>query len=146
MATGNTRNVFCGPLGEDIINILCKTARRTGVGSGIRRFQIVTKHIEVWNITVGDGTEVANPTIIESWDPTELTFGAVTTEGWGITLYTPEKVTIQTQFPNVTEPWEVTNQFFHIVGVQEEWEPTQYGVMEDSFGPIAAVTFEDWES
>jgi hypothetical protein len=149
MATGSSRNVFCGPKGEDVINIICETARRSGVGSEIRRFQIVTRHAEVWDLTVGAGIGNSVSKFVEEWDSTVYTTDTSTSEEWNLTLLTPVKVTIQTQFPEVTEPWEITNQFFHLVGVQEEWNITIYSgvsiVDEEWEIPTVPKHVEEWE-
>lgn len=149
MATGDSRNVFCGPKGEDVINIICETARRSGVGAGIRRFQLVTRHIEVWDLTTGAGIGTSVTKFAEEWDSTVYTTDNTTTEEWNLTLLTPVKVTIQTEFPAVTEPWEITDQFFHLVGVQEDWENPVYGsvtkTVEEWEIPTIATHIEDWE-
>lgn len=139
MATGNRRTTFCGPPGEDIMSVLCKTARRNGVGAEIRTYQIVSKHVESWNITIGENSSQSK--FIDEWEQLVLTTGEFTLEEWEITAYIPEKITIQTQFPNVTEPWEITNQFFHISAHQDEWDVTEY-VTGDSFGNLYE---ENWE-
>lgn len=137
MATGDSRNVFCGPSGEDVINILCKTARRSGIGAEIRRYQIVTRHAEVWDLTVGAGIGASVSKFVEEWDSTIYTTDTSTSEEWNLTLLTPVQVVIQTQFPDVTEPWEITEQFFHLVGVQEDWDISSYTSI--------SIVSEDWE-
>ena len=145
MATGGTRIRFCSP--DGVTGIICEAVRRrSGIGDELRLFQIVARHVESWDLTVGPTSPTSK--FVEEWSPTvyEDGEGPYTTEEWNLTTYTPVKVTIQTQFPEVTEPWEVTNQFFHIVGVQEEWNVTEYSMAEDSLGPIGAIFIEEWEN
>ena len=143
MATGGTRIRFCDPTGVN--GIICEAVRRRrDAGDNLRIFQIVARHVESWDLSIGPGTTRFN----EEWESTQYVVGTgpFDTEEWNLTTYTPVKVTIQTEFPGVTEPWEVTNQFFHIVGVQEEWNVTEYSTEEDSLGPIGATFIEEWEN
>ena len=153
MATGRTRATFCGPAGEDIINIICEATRKNGIGSEIRRFQIITRHDESWDLSVGGGTVQ----FVEEWDETLLTIGFSTPEEiWDLTQYMPVQVVLQTMFPTITEPWEVTNQFFHIIGFQDDWDgpdlivnPTSMFTDEWEFPPLMVGTQigpEDWDS
>ena len=135
MTTGRSRANFCSPSGGDISFAICKAARREDVGAEIRRFDIVEQHVDEWNITT------FSPTIRkdEQFDFTEYNAVAQPEENWDVTQYNSVQVVIQTMFPSVTEPWEITNQFTHIIAVQEEWVPSL-----TSLTPVVSHV-EEWD-